>query len=84
MDSSSIRQAHGERDVAAPFGRETCIDVAEGARLETDFSGTNVIRRMKLGGVAVGGVVDVSDHPEYLSGTGVFRIVPHGRMMVFR
>lgn len=84
VDSISLRQAHGERDVAAPFGRETCIDVAEGARLETDFSGTNVIRRMKLGGVAVGGVVDVSDHPEYLSGTGVFRIVPHGSMMVFR
>ena len=84
VDSISLKQVHEERDLTAPFDRETCIDVAQGARLETDFIGTNVIRRMKLGGVAVRGVVDVSDYPEYLSGRGVFHIVPHGSVMVLR
>ena len=84
VDSISLRQVHETHDLTPPFDEETRIDVAEGARLETDFAGTNTIRRLKLGSVHCKGVVHAADYPEYLSGNGAFRIVPSGMVISYR
>ena len=60
------------------------MSVAEGARLEVGFEGTNTVRELKLGGVEIKGVVDVADYPEYLSGQGVFNVVPWGTVISVR
>ncbi len=84
IDSISLKQVHETRDLTPPFDRKTSIVVAEGARLETDFAGTNVVRQLWLGGVRCEGCVNVADYPEYLSGTGTFMIVPRGVALSFR
>ena len=84
VDSISLKQVYETHDLTPPFDKETCIDVAEGARLEIDFAGTNTIRKLKLGSVNCRGVVRAADYPEYLSGDGEFLIVPGGLVISFR
>ena len=84
IDSISLKQVHEARDLTPPFDPKTCIEVAEGARLETDFVGTNTIRSLRLGNVRCTGFVSPADYPEYLSGTGTFKIVPRGASVSFR
>jgi len=84
IDAISLRQATGTYDQSPPFDAEAEIVVAAGARLETDFAGTNTVRRLRLGNVNCRGCVSASDFPEFLSGTGTFRIVPYGMVIEYR
>lgn len=84
IDSISLKQVHETRDLTPPFDPKAGIVVAEGARLETDFAGTNTIRGLRLGDVRCAGFVRAADYPEYLSGTGTFKIVPRGATVSFR
>ena len=54
----------------ATLAEDAVIKVANGARLELDFTGTNTVKRVKLGGHSVIGVVNAKTHPEFISGLG--------------
>ena len=84
IDAISLRQVHETHDLTPPFDDDTRIYIAEGARLETDFTGTNVIKALRLGTTRCADIVDVADYPHYLSGRGVFKIVPNGITLSFR
>ena len=84
IDSISLKQVHETRDLTPPFDPKAGIVVADGARLETDFAGTNTVRGLRLGNVRCTGFVSPADYPEYLSGTGTFKIVPRGAAVSFR
>ena len=84
VDSISLKQIPEAADRTPPFPEKCKIAVAEGARLETDFTGTNTVRGLRLGAVMLSGIVEVADHPEYLGGRGAFCIVPGGTIVSFR
>lgn len=84
VDMLSLRQISAKRDATPPFTAECRISVAEGARLEVNFEGTNTVRALRLGGVALEGIVRAEDHPQYLAGAGCFNVVPTGTAIFFR
>jgi hypothetical protein len=67
-----------------PLPRRAVIEVAEGARIEAGFSGTNYVRSISLGGVERSGVVSHETYPAYVSGQGVFFAAPIGLVSVFK
>ena len=85
VDAVSLRQVGLVTDVTPPFPCGCSIRIDEGARLETQFRGTNVVSGLRLGGMPLHGVVKASDYPDYLSGPGFFEIVPtNGLLLLFR
>ena len=60
------------------------VSVAAGAELRLEFTGTNRIDRLSLGGVAVSGIVSAATHPEYITGDGALEILPKGTILLFR
>ena len=60
------------------------VSVAAGAELRLEFTGTNRIDRLTLGGVPVSGIVSAATHPDYITGDGAFEIFPNGTIMIFR
>ena len=60
------------------------IAVAADAQLRLEFTGTNRINRLTLGGVPVSGIVSAQTHPAYITGDGAFEILPKGTMLLFR
>ena len=84
VDAISLRQIAPIANSTSLFPEKCRIAVAEGARLCVDFEGTNVIRSLRLGGVAQGGIVEVADHPDYLVGRGAFLVKPAGAVLSFK
>ena len=60
------------------------IAVAADAQLRLEFTGTNRINRLTLGGVPVSGIVSAQTHPAFITGDGAFEILPKGTMLIFR
>ena len=60
------------------------VSVAAGAELRLEFTGTNRIDRLTMGGVPVSGIVSAATHPDYITGDGVLEIQPKGTMILFR
>lgn len=84
VDAITIRQIPVAPLMTPPFPKDCRISVAEGARLEVGFSGTNTVRGLRLGNTRLKGIVDVADHPGYLSGSGTFKVVPWGTVISLR
>ena len=84
VDAISLRQIPEAADRTPPFPEKCKIRVAEGARLETDFAGTNTVRGLRLGSQMLSGIVKVEDYPDYLGGRGAFNIKPDGTIVSFR
>ena len=63
------------------------IEVADGARLQLDFAGTNKIDSLRIAGKSYEGLVSVETHPELfptLAGPGTLMIMPKGTVILFR
>ena len=63
------------------------IDVADGARLQLDFAGTNKVYSLRIGGSSYVGFVSAATYPELfptLSGPGTLWITPKGTMLIVR
>ena len=54
----------------AAIAEDAVVKVADGSRLELDFTGTNTVKRLRLGGRSVVGVVNAKTHPKFISGLG--------------
>ena len=84
IDAITLRQVLDTFDATPPFSETARISVAEGACLRTDFSGTNKVSKLRLGGRSVYGVVSSETHPVYLSGTGAFLVSEPGMSLSIR
>ena len=60
------------------------VSVAAGAELRLEFTGTNRIDRLTLGGRSVNGIISAATHPGYITGDGALEIQPKGTMILFR
>lgn len=63
------------------------VDVGADAQLRLDFTGTNVIRKLRIGGRVYGGVVSARTRPElarHLSGPGALYIERKGAVLIYR
>ena len=83
IDGISLVRAVEREDVPS-VPEKFDIEVAEGARLVLDYPGTMTVRRLKLGGAPVSGVVSASTNPDYIGGCGSIQVVPDGMVIQFR
>ena len=83
IDAISIIHV-GDLQPTDGFSEDMVVEVAAGAKLGVCFAGTNRIDRLRLGGRSVHGYVDATTHPDYITGTGVFEVRPHGSVLIFR
>ena len=67
-----------------PIPKTLTVSVATDAKLRLDFSGTNEVRVLSLGGQRVTGFVSSVTHPDYITGSGVLEIKPRGTVVLFR
>lgn len=66
------------------LARDTNISVASGARLELEFSGSQKLHSLRLGGHYVSGTISAETHPAYISGPGSFEVSPRETMIIMR
>lgn len=66
------------------MGDELEISVANGARLNLDFAGTQTVRRLVVEGFSRSGAVRAADFPNSLSGAGTLLVAPRGTVIVLR
>ena len=74
-----------DRDIGLPAYLN--IEVADGARLNLDFAGTNVVSSLRIAGKSYVGLVSVETRPELfptLAGPGTLLIQPRGTSILFR
>ena len=60
------------------------IAVAADAQLRLEFTGTNRIDRLSLGGRSVTGIISAQTHPAFITGDGALEIQPKGTILLFR
>ena len=85
LDAAWLCRVESERDISLP--EHLKIEVADGARLQLDFAGTNKIDSLRIAGKAYEGLVSVETHPELfptLAGPGTLMITPKGTLILFR
>lgn len=67
---------------ATPFDGECTVTVAKGAKLRLDYTGTNHVEKIKLGGRTVSGVISAETNPDYIIGEGAIQSDRKGLMMI--
>ena len=85
VDAAWLSRVESERDIDLP--EHLKIEVAEGARLQLDFAGTNKIDSLRIAGKSYAGLVSVETYPELfpvIAGPGTLMITPKGTMILFR
>ena len=85
LDAAWLCRVESERDIGLP--EHLKIEVADGARLQLDFAGTNKIDSLRIAGKSYEGLVSVETYPELfpvLAGPGTLMITPKGTMILFR
>ncbi len=85
MDAAWLCRVDTDKAIELPENLE--IDVAAGARLRLDFTGTNHIESLRIAGRSYAGLVSVTTCPELypvLSGPGTLEITPKGTILLIR
>lgn len=85
VDAVSLKAVDAADVPATPgLSEETAVSVANGARMELEFSGTQKIAELCLGDKRVHGIVSASTNPEYLSGPGSFEVPEQAFSIIIR
>jgi hypothetical protein len=84
IDGVSIVKDETDEDETPNLPEKLDIAVAADAQLRLEFTGTNRIDRLTLGGVPVSGIVSAQTHPAFITGAGAFEILPKGTVLFFR
>jgi len=73
-----------DEDLTPTLDRDLQLALGGNGRLRLDYAGTNTIRRLRLGGQSVCGVIDASHESGRVFGPGALYVPPYGTMMIFR
>ena len=84
VDGVSLKRCTDEPSSAMPIPKTLAVSVAADAKLRLDFSGTNEVSVLSLGGQRVTGFISSATHPDYITGSGVLEIKPRGTVVLFR
>ena len=84
IDGVSIMKDETDEEETPNLPEKLEVSVAAGAELRLEFTGTNRIDRLSLGGRSVTGIISATTHPDYITGDGAFEILPKGTMLLFR
>jgi len=60
------------------------ISVAQGAKLDLDYVGTNKVSSVRLGGHRRTGIINAETYPDFVTGAGALEVTPVGTIMIFR
>ena len=85
LDAAWLCRVESERELALPKGLS--IEVADGARLQLDFAGTNEVSSLRIAGRNCLGYISAETRPDLfpaLSGPGTLYIRDHGLVILFR
>lgn len=81
VDQVSVKPA---ADAALDLDEGLAVELRDTAKLRLDFTGTNEIARLRLGGVSVSGYVDATHPSGLVRGTGCLFIRPRGTVFLLR
>ena len=84
IDGVSIMKDKTDEEETPNLPEKLEVSVAAGAELRLEFTGTNRIDRLSLGGRSVTGIISAATYPDYITGDGAFEILPKGTMLLFR
>ena len=82
VDLVSIRRT--DEDLTPTLDRDLQLALGGNGRLRLDYAGTNTIKRLRLGGQSVCGVIDASHESGRVFGPGALYVPPSGTMVIFR
>ena len=71
-------------DAAPSLPRNLKFEVAKGAQLLLDYTGTAKCGPVKYDGVTYIGTIDASTHPEFVTGMGTLESASDGTVIIFR
>ena len=71
-------------DAAPSLPRNLKIEVAKGAQLLLDYTGTAKCGPVTYDGVVHVGTINASTHPEFVTGGGTLEAVPLGTAVIVR
>ena len=63
---------------------EIVVNVAQGAKLDLDYVGTNKAYSVRLGNHRRTGVISAETYPDFVTGSGALEVTPIGAVMIFR
>ena len=78
IDGVSLEQVTETFAATPDMPKDLSITVGDGALLSLDFSGTQTVRRLVIGGVRQSGLVTEATDPEHLAGRGALLVEPKG------
>lgn len=81
VDQVSVKPAG---DAVLDLDEGLALDLRDSAKLRLDFTGTNEIDRLRLGGVSVSGYVDATHPSGLVCGTGCLYVRPKGTVLLLR
>ena len=84
IDAVSLVRCRDTIDAAPSLPRNLKIEVAKGAQLLLDYTGTAKCGPVTYDGVTYIGTIDASTHPEFVTGGGTLEAVPLGTALIVR
>ena len=75
--SADVADATGDWD-------EMVVNVAQGAKLDLDYIGTNKVHTVRLGNHRRTGIISAETYPDFVTGSGALEVTPIGTVMRFR
>ena len=73
-----------EEDTTPALEHDLQLMLGDTARLRLDYAGTNTIKRLRIGGKSVSGLIDASHPSGLVSGPGCIYVPPYGTMVLLR
>ena len=84
IDGVSLVRCRDEQDEAPSLPEGLRIDVAKGAQLFLDYTGTAVCGPVFYNGELYSGTLNAATHPEFITGSGTLEAIPFGLLFIVR
>ena len=83
LDEFSLVRSADAADATGDWD-EIVVNVAQGAKLDLDYVGTNKVDTVRLGNHRRTGIISAETYPDFVTGSGALAVTPIGTMMIFR
>ena len=83
LDEFSLVRSADAADATGDW-HEMVVNVAQGAKLDLDYVGTNKAYSVRLGNHRRTGIISAETYPDFVTGSGALEVTPIGTIMIFR